>query len=69
MQATNKGIGPNALGSPAKIMGRREKKLRKRAGRLADRAVKAKTDEKFEKLQNKSENLFQKARIIRNTKK
>ena len=69
MQATNKGIGPNALGSPAKIMGRREKKLRKRAGRLADIAVKAKTDEKFEKLQNKSENLFQKARIIRNTKK
>jgi hypothetical protein len=69
MQATNKGIGPNALGSPAKIMGRREKRLRKRAGKLADRAVKAKTDEKFERLQNRSENLFQKARIIRNTKK
>ena len=46
-----------------------KKKLRKRASKLADRAVKAKTDEKFEKLQNKSENLFQKARIIRNTKK
>ena len=59
-----KGIGPNAIGSPAKIMGRREKRLRRRAGKLAARAVKAKTDEKFEKLQNRRANLFRKARRI-----
>ena len=58
MQATNKGIGPNALGSPAKIMGKREKKLRKRAGKLADRAVHLYlTDEDFRKRVHNHNNL------------
>ena len=69
MQAMNKGIGPNALGSPVKLRKNRVERLMARAEKLAARARKSKTDEKFERLQNRSENLYHKARIIQRTKK